>query len=915
MHRSSPILAAVLVLLSLGIGLAEDPENQRLPGKTFRRGLKQLGLTDLLDFYIREFPPKDPIQAGLLKRELRLNLYSDPTVPPAERLHALGDATTILRDLIRSHPDHEDHFEWQLDLGRDLIFRKAEPYRNNIMLRGGTDDDRKALSQITTEALSVYDRLVGELVQAELRIDRLSIKQFEKYAKSGYIQKIEELLPRARYFRLWASYYHCLTLGPGSSSLARQPLNEIIDYLNDESKLTSIEHGISHYQAQSLLLAGMAYRLLGSSDRAEEFLFKGSSAASDIPSFAERHNLKWVVTFAALERVKNFRDTGQYDLALRTLEDFRSQLPSSALDQFSLHFALALLEGTVYRVQANKLPAQASSRKAALLLKSRQALIDLAREHPQYQNEVYATLFELLGDVADPSSLDSFEKNIFLAGLLRKAGEINRELKIERAQANSTAAARLEKEKDKSLGQAAALASSLLEEDSVLALELRPEVRFNLAVCRFEQDRVLEAIKQFNLVAKDHLHFPKSRLAVEYAVRLSESLYARAEPSAQRSIRPYYLQALRGLLGFHRDSLLAEGRQYTYASVLREDGQYREAAAQYVRVQADDPKYLEALFHIAECNLILLRQVAGGDDRRPVSSQAAVTLDSVSRFQKKLSGAGPEGMNRYLAESRLISAEANMLRPTKLPDQALQDLAGFEAEFPAELDLIGRAMRIRILAYQELGDLEQAAAIIPDYIERDPQNAGATLQGLLDTFKEEIVGAERAGRLEEAGQKAEDALLVAKSLYEWAALPAAGLDRSAQLALKLEYGEALLRTDRSTEALGLFRTAVEEDAAGQPDGRSRNGRALYGLAQSYLQAQRPRDALAHFSRLYRDSPQDSNLWWRSFLGEIRCRMALDQNTQKLYNLISQKRVFYPRMGGPELKKQFQQLQAELSEKS
>ena len=904
--RSIVVIAVAVVLsASLRTAPAQEPENQRLSSEAFRRGLKRLGLTDLLDYYVREYPPKDPIEAALLMRELRLNLYSDSSIPSEDRLEALEEATAILKQLIADYPDHNSRFEWQLDVGRDLVFRKAEPYHNNVIFRGGTAEDFQALARITAQALGVFDRLINELVAAEAKIDSLSIRQFEKFAKSGHIERIEELQPKARYFRLWASYYRCLTLEPGSAGLVA-PLKEIVDYLNEESKLTTIEHRNSHYQAQSLLLAGMAYRLLGSSDRAEDDLFKAGTVVAAIPDFMERHDLRWVTMFSALERVKNFRDRGQYEMAVRTLDEFQSQLPANSPDQFSLHFALALLKGTVYRAHALALPSNASGERSQLLLTSRRALIDLAREHPRYQNEIYATLFDLLGDVEDPSSLDSFEKNIYISGLLRRAAD---------AQSSSMDKARPDQEKNKLLEQAAQLALAVLQDDSALGLELRPEVLFNLAVCRYEQDRVLEAIEQFSTLAANHPEFGKSRQAAGYALRLSESLYNRATLSMRRTVRPFYLEALRNLLNFYRDLDLAARRQFTYAEVLQEDGRHREAVEQYAMVQADDPRYVEALFRIAECNLFLLRKLAVEGERRAVTSQVSLTTDSVARFQSKLGDSGTGASNRHLAESHLIAAEANMLSPTKFPDQALETLAGFESRFVDELDLLGRAMRIRILAYQALGELEQAAAIIPQYLKQDPQNAGATLQGLLNTFKDEIAQAEESGQTEQAQRKAEDALIVARALHTWSEQSTAGLDKAGRLAFKLEYGEALLRTGRAGEALELFRSVVGAGLGKKTGGGSKNGRALFGLAQAYLLDNNPREALPYFSRLYRDTPEDTDLWWRSFLGEIRCRIALDQDRRTLYNLISQKRVFYPQMGGPKHREQFEQLRTELSGES
>ena len=60
MIKRALLTAVVCIWPLLAVsGWADEPENERLPGKAFRRGLKQLGLNDLLGFYIREFPPND----------------------------------------------------------------------------------------------------------------------------------------------------------------------------------------------------------------------------------------------------------------------------------------------------------------------------------------------------------------------------------------------------------------------------------------------------------------------------------------------------------------------------------------------------------------------------------------------------------------------------------------------------------------------------------------------------------------------------------------------------------------------------------------------------------------------------------------------------------------------------------------
>lgn len=907
------LLLCTAVLLAVGstsFASVSDPEDERLSAKEFRRGLKQLGLTDLLEYYLREHPPDDPVQAALIRRELRLNTYSDASLPTTERLAALADATTMLRDLIRAHPNHGDRFRWQLDLGRDLIERKAEPYYNEILYRGGTESSREKLSEITTEALKVYDNLIEQLDSAILEIDNYSVREFEKHARSGYIESIENLQPQARYFSMWARYYHCLTLPEGHPGRVRR-LNEILEYLVTESRLTSIDHQTSRYQAQSLLLAGMAQRLLRSFDRAEEALSRAAFIATNLPGFAERHNLKWVVTLARLERIKNFRDSEQYAKAVRALSQYRNELPTQSGASFSLHFALALLEGTIYRTQVKSLNERDGSGRQALLLNSRKPLIELARAFPQYQNEIYRALFDLLGEVSNPAALDPFEKNVFVAGLLRRAKELHSRVQSAKSAGDGATARRLQKEKREVLSRAVEVAHALLADDSSLARELRPEAMFNLAVCHYEQGEVAEAVKRFIEVVQADPDFPKARAAADYAVRLGESIYGKAGASGRAVIRPQFIQAMQTLIDHFPATAAAKERQYSLARLLQEEGRFDSAAFEYGRVAPGHAKYAEALYHVAECNLIYLRRIQGEGRRGAITIQGNATVDSAKRFRDVLGEPGSAILKRYLADSIIISAEAQLLFPTPKPESSLSVLERFEQRFPDESDLIGRAMRLRILAHQSLGNLDEAAAIIPDYIQRDAENAGATLQGLLKTFKQEIELAHRQGNHEEGKKKARDALLVAKSLYEWSSSGASALSREGRQALELEYGEALLQAEFPAEALALFQDAVSKDASSRPDGKSRNGRAVAGLAESLFLMQRFEEALPHFNRLFRESAEDSDLWWQAFMREIECRRRLGQDPKVLYNLVEQKRVFFPAVGGARLKPKFDRLRADL----
>ena len=130
--------------------------------------------------------------------------------------------------------------------------------------------------------------------------------------------------------------------------------------------------------------------------------------------------------------------------------------------------------------------------------------------------------------------------------------------------------------------------------------------------------------------------------------------------------------------------------------------------------------------------------------------------------------------------------------------------------------------------------------------------------------------------------------------------------------MALEYAEVLLQAEQPQAALELLLPLIARDSAQKPKNSAKDGRMIHGLAKAYLALGQYPQALEQFNLLYQNSRENTDLWWQAFLGEIRCRRALDQKPEILYNLISQKRVFFPEMGGAELKEEFGRLQAEFS---
>jgi tetratricopeptide (TPR) repeat protein len=896
----------LLLAMLCGLGGAPDAESRRLPDDKLRSELQRRGLTDLLEYHLRTRPPDDDVAANLLQRDLRLRQYADGTLPVAQRLEAARQASEILRRLIRERPDDDRNLEWQLSLGRDLIDRHAEPYCNNIMFRRGSAEDQRQLALITKEALGIYDGLQAAIQEQLDAVDHMPAREFERLARSGQFERLEELLPRVRYCRMWAAYYNCLALPPDSPG-RRESLQGIMDYLTSESRLVEIPHNVSHYQAQSLLLAGMAQRLAGETHKAETMLSEAGLVVDGISDEAERSRLRWVITLAALERVRGFRDAGDYDRALQVVASYRQRLAAEGDPEFGLRLALALLEGTVHTARLQSLPAGLKREREELKLAARQPLLELVRDHPEARSEVYRMVFDQLGESAGPQDLDPFEKSVYVARTLEQAVETRAKLREAEQAGRQDDVRRLSARQSELLASAVSAGRALLDDGSPLALQLRPEARFNLAVCYQEQGRTLEAVEQLNRIVADHADFERLELAAGYAVRLAEQVYSEA-PAAQRAaMRPALLAALRNMSMRFPEHPKGGDMRFTQASVLQEDRQLAAAAGLYASLPAGHPRRAEALLRAAQCHLQLLRDAAAGQSSGDAAALARETRTAVDQFRQAVRQQEPAAPQ--MGEAQLIECEAELLDSLGKPARVLACLEEFDTKFSTEQPLAGRAIRLRILGYQAAGESERAAAIIPLYVRSDPRGAGPTLQGLLQTLNEDIDRLETAGRSDLARQRTADALAVARELVRWAEDSPEGASVQVRLSVQLALGEALLRSAQRedlTEALELFEAALR---AGP--GKEAQARASWGRAEALYLLGRHAEALTHFSDIYRALPEDSAGWWQALLRELQCRRALDQDPQMLYNVIEQKKTLFPALGGPAMKRQFQKLQAEL----
>ena len=570
------------------------PEESRLSTPAFRAGLKRRGLTELLELHLRDFPPASEMERLIMMREVKLAEFADPTLTLEQQRAAIAEANRILGQLIEASSGDLRRFEWRFTLAHSIIYEEAEPFLTSILYRGGSIDDRQRLLSLSTRALAALTVLVKELAEEYERIDRMSIREFEKLEADGYIEQLDRLAPRSEYLLLWALLYNSLPREDTDPTRARQ-LNEILERIAGNPTLLNTPHKTSHVQVQALLLAGMTNRLLNNHQPAREHLDRALAVAAGINDPNERKRVDWSVTLAWLEVIRNEADDGRFEGALQRLTQFRSAFTSADEDDFGLRVAAALLERSVFERRATVADqAGRADDVQRYREKAWQPLARLVRDEPDKRDELYATLYDMIGPQTDLDKLDPFERCALMAGLLFEAD-----------QSTETS--------DALLDRAIAVGDRFVADMTPAAGSLLPEVLYNLAVAQYRRGRMDAAAQRFLDVARDHVAFGNARQAATFAVQLAAELYGDSSAGSHPDVQRLYREALEVLQTRYRDSAAARYWRFYYAQLLDELGEHAAAAAQYALVDHSHEHYLESVFFRARCLALDLQQRAAVD--------------------------------------------------------------------------------------------------------------------------------------------------------------------------------------------------------------------------------------------------------------------------------------------------------------
>jgi tetratricopeptide (TPR) repeat protein len=899
---------------------ADNPEAQRFPDRTFRRGLQKRGLTDLLEPYLAENPPADPIEALLLRRELKLTQHADDTLPEEERMAALAEADAVLEELVSTYPDDDRVFEWRLELAKSLLYERAEPLYTDILFWGRSPDECRRLAELMETADDTLTQLIAALEEKYAQLDDLSARQYDRLERSGYVDRIESMTPEAKYLRWWVTLYGALARDEHDPARESQ-LRGLLDTLDAGSEALTTPHETSHVQAQCFLLVGMASQLAGRHADAVAELDQAVGIVRGVAKTAERDSLQWVVTLALLEKARALSDNGQYDQARDASAQFRQHVGRIAPAQFGLQLVAALLERSIDRAQADRAEA-AGDRGSAIRLREQsvQAFVQLAELGPTYRDEVYATLYDRIDPGADPQSLPPLERCALLAGRLREAQEVPPASAAEPDAGGAAPAANREERRSQQIERldgVIALAEDLLRHADSLPPDLHAEILFNLAVAQHRRGHRREAASRFVQVADEFPRFGRSEMAANNAVQLAAELYFDPSLRDQPGVRTLYRHALETLVGDYPETNAGRYWRFFLAQALEEVGELDQAAREYAQVDPSHEHYAEALFSAVRCQANAVKELASQESpdadalRRGEQAvrQAADAFNTMAERGDDFTSGAPDRakLAGLSARTALNVAEVCVLRGVDQPDRALEGLQDFESRFPEQRDLIGRVLRVRVLAFEALGRLDEAKAAIPRYVQSDPAQAGATLQGLLESIREDADRLRKAGRDAEAQAKAASALLVAQQICRWAEQHDPPLDPAHLQDLRIQLAQSHLDAGHPEQARALFAQCAETDARSPVEGQAPDLRAVRGLGEALYRLGRFEEALPLFNRVVMESPERSPEWWEALLRDLQCRTELKQDPQGILTVIAQQQFLNPNLGGEAMKQEFQKL--------
>jgi tetratricopeptide (TPR) repeat protein len=352
---------------------------------------------------------------------------------------------------------------------------------------------------------------------------------------------------------------------------------------------------------------------------------------------------------------------------------------------------------------------------------------------------------------------------------------------------------------------------------------------------------------------------------------------------------------------------------------LENDSRFEEAAGEYAAVPASHRCAQDAVLgRIRSWRRALEEASARGSfdeaDRAALAERARNAVASIGEQLSATCTSRPASRPSDCAGMSTLLAFAELLNHPAIggAEQTASLIAQSEAAFRSCPELLGPALRQKIVALRQLKRLTEARAVVDQYLAADPEHAGGAMAGLLQSMHDEVSNLLELGDLSSAAMVAAEAVQVGQSLLTWGDAKPERLRSSDRLVIRLWHASALLRAGESATALHAFEEIERQAQASLPENSATRILLQLGKADALLAVGRHTDALAAYASIWQACPEHSPEWWHAFVGNLRCHSRLDAVPDQVLASIKQQRFLSPDLGGKRWQRELLQIEQELS---
>ncbi len=208
---------------------------------------------------------------------------------------------------------------------------------------------------------------------------------------------------------------------------------------------------------------------------------------------------------------------------------------------------------------------------------------------------------------------------------------------------------------------------------------------------------------------------------------------------------------------------------YLYAKHLRALNRPAEAVVYFRMVPKDDANYLNAQYFL----MLALKDVLDTKLSDAARAKTVAEMQAVGDVVKQLGSASSDPKDRFkAAHATLIAAEIAVEDPkSKDPRRALQLLDGFEAQVkgvPGQKDLLAEALFVRVNAFMDVGQLDQATGALVGLLDKAPDSAPGLVRQMLEKLDSEYARADVANDTKTMREVATNEAKLTGFLADWA---------------------------------------------------------------------------------------------------------------------------------------------------